>query len=186
MRDPRTQDGIAGQPDGVEIACLLQPPIDRGNCIGGVSAEEAHEVALGISSDHRVEDLLPTVGAVDVAIAQGAALQHAELVEQEVRVVASAVEMPVPGCAFLIAMGRADGAVHVQHDVLQPVAVVEAVNPRAIQIGQRCSDLGQGQRLGFEPPICEAEAACASTARPPTTWRMTGSSASRSASLTSS
>jgi hypothetical protein len=49
---------------------------------------------------------------VDVTVAQGAAFQHAELVEQEVRVVASTVEVPVPGRALLLAMGRADRAVH--------------------------------------------------------------------------
>ena len=57
-------------------------------------------------------------------MAQGAAFQHAELVEQKVRVVAGAVEMPVPDGPFLIPMGGADRAVHVQHDVLQPVAVM--------------------------------------------------------------
>jgi hypothetical protein len=32
--------------------------------------------------------------------------------------------MPVPGSTFLIAVGGADRAVHVQHDVFQPVAVM--------------------------------------------------------------
>ncbi len=89
---------------------------------------------------------------MDVAVPQGAAFEHAKLIEQEVRVVAAAVEMPVPGRAFLIAMGGADRAVHVQHDVLQPVAIMEAVDPLAVQIGQRGPVLGQGQRLGLEPP----------------------------------
>lgn len=38
---------------------------------------------------------------MDIAIAQGRALQHAELIVQKVRVVAGAVEMPVPCGAFL-------------------------------------------------------------------------------------
>jgi hypothetical protein len=109
-------------------------------------------VALRISGDDRVENIPPAIGAVDVAVAQGAAFQHAELVEQKVRVVAGAVEMPVPGGSFLIAMGRADRAVHVQHDVLQPVAVMKPVDPLAVQVGQRRPVLGQGQRLGLEPP----------------------------------
>ena len=45
--------------------------------------------------------------------------------------------MPIPGRPLLVAMGRADRAVHVQHDVLQPVAVMEAVNPLAVQVSQR-------------------------------------------------
>ena len=80
---------------------------------------------------------------MDVAIAEGAALQHAELVEQEVWVIAVAAKMPVPCRPFLIAMSGVNGAVHVQHDVLQPLAVVETVNPRAVQIGQRRPVLGQ-------------------------------------------
>jgi len=60
--------------------------------------------------------------------------------------------MPVPGRALLIAMGGADRAVHVQHDVLQPVTVMEPVDPLPVQVGQRRPVLGQGQRLGLEPP----------------------------------
>ena len=148
MRNLLLKHCIGGQPDGVEIARLFQPRVDRRDRIGGVGTQEAHEVALGISGDDRIEHILPAVSTVDVATAQGAAFQHAELVEQEVRVVAGAVKMPVPGRAFLITMGRADRAVHVQHDVLQPVAIMKAVNPRAVQIGKRCPVLGQGQRLG--------------------------------------
>ncbi len=59
--------------------------------------------------------------------------------------------MPVPGRSFLIAMGWADRPVHLQHDVFEPLAVVEPVDPLSVQGGQRLSVLGQGQRLGFEP-----------------------------------
>ena len=83
---------------------------------------------------------------------QGTAFQHAELIEQKERVIAVAVEMPVPGSAFLIAMGWADGAVHVQHDILQAIAIVEPVDPFPVQVGQRLPVLGQGQRLRLEPP----------------------------------
>ena len=105
---------------------------------------KAHDVALGISGDHRVEHILSTFRAVDIAIAHDAALQHAELVEQEVWVVAGAVEMPVLCCAFVIAMGRADLAVHVLRNVIQPVASMKAVNPRSIQLGQRRPVLWEG------------------------------------------
>ena len=66
--------------------------------------------------------------------------------------IAGAVEMPVPGGSFLIAMGRTDRAVHVQHDILEPVAVMEPVDPLPVQIGQRRPVLRHGQRLGLEPP----------------------------------
>lgn len=87
-----------------------------------------------------------------MAITQGAALQHAEMVQQEARVIAGAVKMPVPGRAFLITMGRAEGTIHVQRDVLQPVMIMKAVNPLAVQIGQRLPVIWDGHRLGLEQP----------------------------------
>ena len=89
---------------------------------------------------------------MDVAIAQGTAFQHAKLVEQKVGVVAGAIEMSIPGGPFLIAVGWADRAVHVQHDELQAVVIMKPVDPLQVKIGQRLAVLGQGQRLGLEPP----------------------------------
>ena len=152
VRDLLAQDAVGGQPDGVEIARLFQSLIECGDRIGGIGPEEPHDVPRGIPGDHRIEHISPAVGTVDVAVAQGAAFQHAELVEQEVRVITGAFEMPVPGGPFLIAMGRADRAVHVQHDILQAVAIMEPVDPLPVQVGQRFPVLGQGQRLGLEPP----------------------------------
>ena len=60
--------------------------------------------------------------------------------------------MPVPGGALLVAMGGADRAIHVQHDILQPVAVMEPVDPLPVQVGQCRPVLGQSECLGFEPP----------------------------------
>ena len=85
-------------------------------------------------------------------MAQGAAFQHAELVALEGRVIAGAVEMPVPGHPLLISMGGADRAAQVQHGVLQAVAVMEPVDPLTVETGQRRTVLGQGLRLGLEPP----------------------------------
>ncbi len=152
MRDLLVQDSIGGQPNGMEGAHIFEPFVYPGNCKGGGGAEKPHEIALGIPGDHRVRNILPAIGAVDVAVAQGAAFQHAEPVEQEKRVVADAVEMAVPGGPFPITMGRADGTVHVQHDVLQPVAIVEPVDPIAVQVGQSRPVLWQSRRIGLEPP----------------------------------
>lgn len=49
-------------------------------------------------------------------------------------------------------MSGANRAVQVQHVVLQPLAVVETVDPLTVQIDQRLPVLGQGQRLGLETP----------------------------------
>ena len=153
MRDLFLEHRVRGQPDGVEVTCFFQSPIDRGDRIGrGRPKEAAAKVADSIAGDDGVEDVPPAVGAVDVTVEQGAAFQHAELVEQEVRVVACAVEVPVPSSTFLIAVRRADRAVHVQHDILQPVAVMKPVDPLPVQIGQRLPVLGQGKCLGLEPP----------------------------------
>ena len=153
MRDLFAQDVVGRQPNGVEVACLFQTFVDRGDRIGCVRPEEpAPKVAARIARNDRIENISPAVGAVDVAVSQGAAFQHAELVEQKVGVVAGAVEMPVPSGPLLIAVSGADRAVHVQHDELQPVAVMELVDPLAVQLGKRFPVLGQGQRLGLEPP----------------------------------
>jgi len=104
MRDLLAQDVVGGQPDGVEILRLFQPRIDRGDRVGSVGPEEASpKVAASIPGDDGVQDIPPAIGAVDIAVAQGAALQHAEPVEQEVGMVAVAVETPVRGSSFLIA-----------------------------------------------------------------------------------
>ncbi len=79
MRDLLAQDGGAH---------IFEPFVYPGNCKGGGGAEKPHEIALGIPGDHRVRNILPAIGAVDVAVAQGAAFQHAEPVEQEKQVVA--------------------------------------------------------------------------------------------------
>src|SRR3546814_6110541 len=81
------------------------PHIDRGDRVGSVGPEEAStKVAASISGNDGIMDIPPAIGAVDIAVTQGAALQHAKLVEQEDGVIAGAVEMPVPGSTFLIAV----------------------------------------------------------------------------------
>jgi hypothetical protein len=41
---------------------------------------------------------------------------------------------------------------NISHDVLQPIAAMKPVDPLAVQVGQCVPVLGQGQRLGLEPP----------------------------------
>lgn len=62
--------------------------------------------------------------------------------------------MPFLGGPFLIATGRADRTIHVEHFIVHPVAIMKPVNPLPVLIGQRCPVLlGQGQRLGFKPRL---------------------------------
>lgn len=153
VRDLLAQDAVGGQPDGVDIARLFQSFVDRWDRRGGVGPEEAAlKVAASIAGDDRIKDAPPAVSAVDVAMPQGTTFQHAELVEPDIRVITGAVEMAVPGGPFLIAMGGADRAGHVQHNIPQAIAIMKPVNPLPVQIGQRRPLLGKGQRLGLEPP----------------------------------
>ena len=50
------------------------------------------------------------------------------------RVIAGAAEMAVIGRTFLITMGRADGAVHVEHHAPRRIVVVNPVDPRPRQV----------------------------------------------------
>jgi len=87
---------------------------------------------------------------VDVAGPEPAALQIAVLIEHEQRVVAGAAEVTVPDRAFLLAVGRALGTVHVEDDAVGRLAFVHAVDPSARQIRERLQ-VGVGrQPLGLE------------------------------------
>jgi hypothetical protein len=90
MRDLVLEHRVGGQPDGVEILRLFQPFVDRGDRIGCVGPEEPQDVPRGTPGSDGGENVPPAISAVDIAMAQGAALQHAELIEQKVRVIAVA------------------------------------------------------------------------------------------------
>src|SRR3989338_1369910 len=102
MRDLVLEDRVCGQPDGVEEPRFFQSLIDRRDRVGSIGPEEpATKVALRVARNDGVENITPAIGAVDVAMAQGAAFQHPELVEQKVGVIAATVEMAIPGGPFL-------------------------------------------------------------------------------------
>lgn len=69
---------------------------------------------------------------------------------------APAVEIPIPGGAFLIAVCPTNLVVRVWLDVwrdeLQAVAFMKSVDPLPVQFGQHFPVLGQGQHVGLEPP----------------------------------
>ncbi len=122
MADPVLQDSVRRQPDRILVAFGLQELVDLGVGKGGIGAEVAAEVALPVAGHDRFEHVLPAVRRMDVARAQCRTLQIAELVEHEQRVVAGAGEVAVVGGAFLIAMGRTDTRIHIEHDRPQRAA----------------------------------------------------------------
>ena len=146
------QNAVGRQPDRVLVAFGLQELVDLGVGKGGIGAEVVAEVALPVAGHDRFEHVLPAVRRVNVARTQRAAFQIAELVEHEQRMIAGAGEVAVVGGAFLIAIGRADTRIHVEHDGPQRAAAVNAVDPLPGQVGERGEVLVTREPLGLEPP----------------------------------
>ena len=113
-------------------------------------------------------------------------LQVAELVEQEERVIAGAAEVAIPVSAFLLAVGRALGTVHVENDAVRRPPFMHLVDPGARQTRQHGQVALGRQHSVSKRPIWLLDAAARSSPSRPTIARMAGSRASRSASLTSS
>jgi hypothetical protein len=81
--------------------------IDLGIGEAGVGPEiDARELAT-IPRHDRLQHCLPSVGAVNIARAQRATFQIAELVEHEQRMVAGAVIVAIPDAVLLFAVCRA-------------------------------------------------------------------------------
>ena len=85
------------------------------------------------------------MGAMDVAGAQVAPFQIAELIEHEQRMIAGTPEVPIVSCAFLVAMGRADEAIHVEDDHLRRMAVINLIDPHPVHVSQGVNVLIGGQ-----------------------------------------
>lgn len=116
IADTLLQNAVARQPDRVLVAFGLQELVDLGVGKSGIGAEVAAEVALPVAGHDRFEHVLPAVRRMNVARAQRRTLQINELVEHEQRMVAGAGEVTIVGGAFLIAVGRADTRIHIEHD----------------------------------------------------------------------
>ena len=112
------QDGVALEADGVDVALRLQHLIKLRHGEGRVSAKDPHQVTAPIPRYDRGQNVLPVVSAVDIALAQGATLKIAELVEHEQRVIALAAKVAVSCRAVLIPRSGAGRTVHVQSDPL--------------------------------------------------------------------
>src|SRR4029077_11330153 len=96
VANPALQDLVGRQPDRVFDPLRLQELVDFWHCKGRVRPEiDARDLAL-IARHDRLENTIPTIGAVHVAWTQRAAFQVAELVEHEERMITRAGVMTVP------------------------------------------------------------------------------------------
>jgi hypothetical protein len=83
VADAFLQDAVGWKPNCVFDSFAFEVLIDLGIGEAGIGAEiDARDLAL-IARHHRLQDALPAIGAVDIAGAQSAAFQIAELVEHE-------------------------------------------------------------------------------------------------------
>lgn len=137
--------------DGILVALGFQVVVQIGQGEGCIAPEEPTLAPVAIPRHDRLQHRAPVGGAVDVAGTQGGAFQVAKLVEDEQRMVAGATEMAVVGGTFLLAVGGADTAVHVQHHHVGRAAGMNRVDPLPREIGQGGEVGFAGQHLGFEP-----------------------------------
>ncbi len=133
IADAFLQDAVGRQPNGVFDPFPFEILVDLGIGEAGVGAEiEARNLAA-IAGHDRLQDALPSIGAVNIAGPQGAAFQIAILVEHEERMITGAFVVPVPDAHFLFAVGRADARIHVEQDTSRRTAIMNLVDP----FGQR-------------------------------------------------
>ena len=150
VADPLLQDRVGRQADGVADTLSFQQLVQLGLGERRVAAEPERQAALTVAGDHRLQHRAPAFGAVSVAGPQDAALQVAELVEDEQRVVTGTAEVAVPGRALLLAMGRALGTVHVEDDAVWRSPHMHPVDPGAGQVRERREVRLACQPLGLE------------------------------------
>lgn len=145
------QHSAALQSDGVEISFRFKRLVKLGNGKSRIGPKEVHQITALVASDDGSQNLFPAISAVDIALAQCAALKIAELIEDKKRVVALATKVVIPCCAFLIAIGGADRTVHIQGDPLGRLCIVHALNPLTRQIGQGSAVVGRSQNACLKP-----------------------------------
>ena len=152
MGDALLQHLVGGKPDGVAEALGFEELVHPGQCKRSITSEVVPARPIPVSSDNGLQHIAPFVGAVHVAVTKDATLQAPELVEQEQRVITGAAEVAVVRGTLLLTVGRADGAIHVEHDELRRIVVMNPVDPLARQISEGSEVLVDRQQLGLEPP----------------------------------
>jgi len=88
MADPFLQDPGGRQANGVFDPFVFEVVVNVGIGEAGVASKVDARDAAFVARHDRLEHVVPSVGAMDVAGAKGAALQVAKLVEHEQRMIA--------------------------------------------------------------------------------------------------
>jgi len=101
-----------------------------------------------LTLDLRQQKLIPVFGAVNIARTQFRRQSVAVTIEQEQRVVADRLKVPVVGAALLLTMNRSLAGIHVEDDV--PGAI-----QRQTEIKRRCESVltSWGPENGRPPPL---------------------------------
>ena len=97
MGDAVLKHSISRKADRVLEALSFQELVNLRRGEGRIGAKVTPQAALAIASDDRLQNIPLAVSRVDVARAQRTALQVAEPVEHEKRVIARAAEMAIVG-----------------------------------------------------------------------------------------
>ena len=82
-------------------------------CKGSVCSKQEPHLHIQVMLDDRLNELLPPIGAMDVARSENCPFAITELVETEQRVIADALEVSIVGCLFLPPMHWTLGAIDV-------------------------------------------------------------------------
>ena len=80
MGDTLLENGVRLEADCVEEIFSFQKIIDSRSREGGIPSEVAAQVPLPVSLNDRYQNIAPTVGVVDIVMAQGTPIQIANLV----------------------------------------------------------------------------------------------------------
>ena len=116
-----------------------------------VPLKESQDITTSITGCDRLQNALPVIGTINIAIVKGDSLHVAILIEAKQEMIGGALEGAVVGRAFLIAIGRADRVVHIKNDLSEEPAVVNLVHPHAAKLRQELKILGLSQYLCSEP-----------------------------------
>ena len=142
---------IAFESDRIEVLVGFKRAIDIGIGKGRIAMEEPKGMAASIASNDRLQNLLPIIRTMHVAIAEQVPLQVTVLIEAEQGMIARAFEVTVVSRAPPMAIGLADGTVHIEDDLLQPLAFMDSLHPPARQTHQELKILRLSQYLCFKP-----------------------------------
>ena len=177
---------IGFKADDVFVILTFQEFIKIRQGKGGISSEVAAQAPFPVTLNDGFQNLTLTISAVDIARAKGTPFQIAKLVEQEKGMIAGAAEVTIVRRSLLFAMGRTDATVHVENDHLRRATVMNTVDPDPVMSAKASMFASVARRAVSKHLIWRVDAACLSTALPPTIHRMAGSRPRRSASFTSS